>query len=348
MAASTPITSQLIVEAEDKVQASTPGRLASWELEDTTDEEDEALLLNGPSDGESTEDDDESAVSDDHAGASVEVHPVPMRAPPGLELPEVDLKANIETLASSLSTTASGCVSPTSTLEHYDFAEYSSDQTIIIFDWDDTICPTTTCGQRVPLGSDADGNVGGSAPSPASSSELAHMSPALSDVVDEARRLLERASELADRVVIVTNAGEGWVEWSCNEWLPGLLATLDNIEIFSARSQWEPLGIASPTSWKELTFRQILLEFGGQLPYQSTKNIICVGDAPYEHEALTRVVNSEELFQDTRTCKCKNVKFMAQPSAESLAREMQMLRENLGIIVAEDQDVYQVYVTETL
>lgn len=275
--------------------------------------------------------------------------PLPWRLSP-LKLDSISAASTCSSTASQdPSVPSSGELSPCScrsastTPRHY-----LSDQTIIIFDWDDTLCPTTVCAQRVPLGSDADGSGGGGEPSPISSSDADELAPVLADVAREAVALFTRASELADKVAVVTNAGEGWVEWSCTQWLPGLLPALQQVEVVSARSTWEPLGVASPTSWKERTFREIIERFYSRYPNQSWKNIVCVGDAPYEHEALGRVVGMEQNNARVKRCRTKSVKFMPQPSAECLVHELQMLREGLEEIVSQDQDMYHCYLTASL
>jgi hypothetical protein len=208
------------------------------------------------------------------------------------------------------------------------------DQTIIIFDWDDTLCPTTVCSQP----RSGDGGL-------ISDLEREELAPVLSELAREASALFARASEFADKVVVVTNAGEGWVEWSCAEWLPGLLPALKHVEVISARSIWEPQGYASPTCWKERTFRDVIDRFYSQYEQDIWKNIVCIGDAPYEHEALSRVTSLEE--HSTR-CRSKSVKFMAQPTVERLSSELRMLRANLEEIVSHDDDMYMYYLADSL
>eukprot|EP00929_Paragymnodinium_shiwhaense_P121078 TRINITY_DN93198_c0_g1_i1.p2 TRINITY_DN93198_c0_g1~~TRINITY_DN93198_c0_g1_i1.p2 ORF type:complete len:316 (+),score=62.45 TRINITY_DN93198_c0_g1_i1:244-1191(+) len=206
--------------------------------------------------------------------------------------------------------------------------QYTPDQTVIIFDWDDTLCPTSVCAQGLD---DVD---------------MEFDRAALSQLAKEAAEALRQAAQVADKVVIVTNAGEGWVEWSCAEWLPELLPALENVEVVSARSMWEPQGVTSPTEWKERTFEQVVDTFFARQPFQNIKNIVCVGDAPYEHEALARVVFKEQ--SQGNWCRSKSVKFMIQPSVESLTNELQMLQANLEDVVAQDEDLYLNYQSESL
>mmetsp|Transcript_90070 Transcript_90070/g.232472 ORF Transcript_90070/g.232472 Transcript_90070/m.232472 type:complete len:323 (+) Transcript_90070:158-1126(+) len=216
-------------------------------------------------------------------------------------------------------------------------AEYSNpNQTIIILDWDDTMCPSTTCMRHHGL------SVLGAPPQGA-------VAQALEELCVEAKALLEQALELADKVVIVTNAEEGWVDLSCKAWLPGLLSSLNagSLEVASARSQWEPRGIASPAGWKARAFEDVIDKFYSRYAQQSWKNIISIGDAPHEREALARAVRWAPESRGKK-CRSKSVKFVLRPSVDQLTREIQMLRESLKEIVWHDDDLDLHFSAESL
>lgn len=202
---------------------------------------------------------------------------------------------------------------------------FSKEETIIIFDWDDTICPTTALSNPDFV--------------------LEGCSDALQDLVNEARKTLLWAYEVAGEVVIVTNATEGWVESSCEKWLPGVWPVLDMFEVTSARSTWEPMCITTPTGWKAAAFEAIVRSFYSRYWRQSWKNVIVIGDASYEHEALAAV---ERLAPDYGRCRAKSIRFASQPSIELLARELQMLRENFDDIVHHDDNLDLCFYSESL
>merc|ERR1719272_582595 len=207
---------------------------------------------------------------------------------------------------------------------------YSPEETLIIFDWDDTLCPSTAISQDHML------------PTP-----LVEGSAAMQDLVNEARLTLNKARELAGAVVIVTNATSGWMEKSCERWMPGLRSTLDKVEFTSARSAWEPAGLLSPTDWKEAAFEDIIRKFYSRYWGQSWKNIIVIGDACYEHEALDRVALLAPQGVSKR-CRTKSIRFSQQPSVEILARELQMLHEGLEEIIKHDDHLDLSYMSESL
>lgn len=237
-----------------------------------------------------------------------------------------DISPNPKDRKISLDLTPLSCHSVKSTGSSADF--YRPNQTIIILDWDDTMCPSTTCMRRHGL------SVLGGLPE-------GEVYMALEELTVEVKALLDAAVELADKVVIVTNAEEGWVDLSCKAWLPGLLTTLanENVEVVSARSTWEPCGVKSPAGWKAKAFEDAIENFYSQYTNQSWKNVISIGDAPHEREALARVVTGWVPITRGKRCRSKSVKLILRPTIEQLTREVQMLHGSLKDIVCHDDDL---------
>lgn len=231
-----------------------------------------------------------------------------------------------------LDLTPLSCKSAKSTGSAAEF--HQPNQTIIILDWDDTMCPSTACMRHHGL------SVLGDPPE-------GEVAQGLANLAVEAQALLEQAIELAEEVIIVTNAEEGWIDLSCKQWLPGLQTCLDKAHVVSARSTWEPQGVASPAGWKARAFEEAVDKFYSRYPNQSWKNIISIGDAPHEREALHRVVNLAPGGASKR-CRSKSVKFVLRPSIEQLTRELQMLRESLREIVWHDDDLDLHFSAESL
>jgi len=210
------------------------------------------------------------------------------------------------------------------------FAE--PNQTIIIFDWDDTLCPSTTCMRTHGL------SVLGAPPE-------GDLADSLAALASDAQALLEKAMELADKVVIVTNAEEGWIDLSCKAWLPSLKDILTRCDVVSARSTWESRGVTSPAGWKARAFEENIEKFYSQYPGQSWKNILSIGDAPHEREALSRVTRD---VPGGKKCRSKSVKFVLRPSIQQLTRELQMLRDSLKEIVEHNDDLDLHFSAESL
>lgn len=254
-------------------------------------------------------------------GVPSEVHGVPR---PYLEIDtEEEGLADVSHRKISLDLTPLSCKSVKSTGSSAEY--HQPNQTIIILDWDDTLCPSTTCMRHHGL------SVLGALPE----GEVADSLQALSW---ECQALLDLAASLAEKVVVVTNAEEGWVDLSCKAWLPSLQGSLAKAEVCSARSTWEPRGVSSPAGWKARTFEDVIDRFYSRYEKQSWKNIISIGDAPHEREALFRVMRLTAGERGKR-CRSKSVKFVLRPSIEQLTREIQMLRESLREIVCHDDDL---------
>jgi hypothetical protein len=222
----------------------------------------------------------------------------------------------------SVSSAASLCPSEASMDSLVDF--YSPEETLIIFDWDDTICPTTALSNNSEVDQEA-----------------------VKDLVSEAKKTIEKARDVAAEVIIVTNATSGWVELSCERWMPDLLPTIDTLEFLSARSAWEPAGITTPTGWKEAAFEDCISKFYSRYSRQSWKNIIVVGDSNYEHDALDQVAKLAPQGPNTK-CRAKSIRFSQQPSLAVLARELQILREHFEDIVCHDDNLDLQYNSESI
>jgi len=203
--------------------------------------------------------------------------------------------------------------------------DFSPGETVIIFDWDDTLFPTTALDDT-PSGTECDG---------------------LQRLVREAKQTLEKAMELSDKVVIVTNATDGWMEQCCEDWFPELIPTLDKLEFMSARSAWEPKGITTPTGWKAAAFDDLIKNFYSRNWQPTWKNVIVIGDACYEHDALQDVISKAPL-ELIKRCRSKSIRFAPQPTAGMLACELQGLRENLDNLVTQDTCLDLSFFSESL
>lgn len=226
------------------------------------------------------------------------------------------------------------CMSPSSCKSADSAVDYHQpDQTIIILDWDDTLCPSTTCVWEQGL-------------EPCGPEPTGEVAFALRKHSVAALALLREAQSLADRVVIITNADDGWVETSCGAWMPALLPALDDCEVISARSSFEPLGVTSPAGWKERAFSDAINRFYSRYRHQSWKNVISVGDALYEREALSRVMGWTPRTGGVK-CRAKSVKLMERPSIEQLTEELRFLRQGLREIIEHNGNLDVQFCKET-
>ncbi|PFH33721.1 hypothetical protein BESB_079370 [Besnoitia besnoiti] len=170
-------------------------------------------------------------------------------------------------------------------------------QTVIIFDWDDTLLCTSFLNVycRSP-----DWRV----------SVVEH----LETIQRHGKALLELAMKMG-HVFIVTNAVEGWVEHSSRRFLPGLLPVLAKLPVISARNRYEAVYPGAYHLWKVHAF----LEVRRQLDREINTNLISVGDSDIEMDAVH--VMGKEFAQAV----VKTVKFRENPSPEELAKQLELV-----------------------
>lgn len=83
------------------------------------------------------------------------------------------------------------------------------------------------------------------------------------------------------RVYIITNACEGWVEFSCNRFMPEVMPILQKITIISARAKYEKRFPKEVPKWKLYAF----LETQSELTKGNMKNVVALGDSMMEMDA---------------------------------------------------------------
>jgi len=177
-------------------------------------------------------------------------------------------------------------------------------QTVIIFDWDDTMLCTSFLNLRhdqvLP----------------------ASVERHLQEIQGAARRLLELAMRLG-HTFIITNAMEGWVEYSAAKWVPELLPILQKVRVISARTKYEPHFPGEVSKWKIQAF----LEVQRQLDSQIITNLLSLGDSNFEMDAVH--VMGKEFAQAL----VKTIKFRENPSPEELLKQLELVAQKFERIV---------------
>jgi hypothetical protein len=179
---------------------------------------------------------------------------------------------------------------------------------LVIFDWDDTLFPTSALADGGHLKPSKDG----SAPSkPFPAEELAACSAAALRVLAESRKFGNR--------LIVTNADHGWVHDSAARFMPSLAGELKDIPVISARSIFEPQGIVDAKMRKVMCFWRVVQCFhSGPQGIWGLQNLISIGDSLEEQEATIKIAQH---------CPCyvKSVKLADRPSMRQLAQQLDLL-----------------------
>lgn len=83
------------------------------------------------------------------------------------------------------------------------------------------------------------------------------------------------------KTFIITNAAEGWVQFSAQKFMPSVFPILDKITVISARSRYESHFPGEVGKWKLNAF----LETQKDLDEAMITNLIALGDSQMEMDA---------------------------------------------------------------
>ncbi len=168
---------------------------------------------------------------------------------------------------------------------------------LIIFDWDDTLLPTSYLTQVGFFNPNMNIN--------------AIAQKKISKIEKSAYKILKLAISKGD-AYIITNAEEGWVEYSIQRFYPKLYEILPKINIISARGEWENTYPGDSREWKIQTF----LRLQERLNKKLVTNIICLGDSFCEMEA------GRVLAKCFREAFVKTIKFKEFPKLDELNKQL--------------------------
>lgn len=183
----------------------------------------------------------------------------------------------------------------------------------IIFDWDDTLLPSTALM-----------NAGITLQSVMMNKEVYNQ---FRQHEIHVIKILQRAITLYAKCYIITNAETGWVELSAAKFMPNVVPLLNNIIIISARSMFQEYNINNANIWKTMAFRARVLALVNP---KTELNIISFGDSECERNALLSISYQ---FKSART---KNIKFITGPTIEQLTRQLEMIVNNFQFLFQHD------------
>jgi len=183
--------------------------------------------------------------------------------------------------------------------------ERSDSDTIIIWDWDDTLMCTNAIISGRTMG-------GGPIPE-------------LEDLVEKCLTISMSLGE----TIIVTNADEAWVWESAHRYAPRCVSLLSQVSILSAKGVYQNRFPDDGFAWKRETFFDIFRS--RRLTYGL--NLIVLGDSDCEIQAAwtcTRQMSADSLC-------VKTVKFKEAPTCEELCDQQKMMVNELATIVDEEE-----------
>jgi len=118
--------------------------------------------------------------------------------------------------------------------------------------------------------------------------------------------------------------------------LPGLYGangrnTLSNYNMRIASQRFDEM---APQRWKEVAFKQEINGFYSRYAHQSWKNIISIGDATFERDALRHVVLHRP--NSKKKCRSKTLKLFDDPEIEELTEQVRVVHDVLDMMVQYD------------
>lgn len=187
--------------------------------------------------------------------------------------------------------------------------------TLIVFDWDDTLLCTSSINQ------DAWTNA-----------QLKELERVAEDVL--------RASMMLGETIIITNGIETWVQSSARRYLPALLPVLNSMRVLSARAQYEDKYPGDPFAWKRHAFRDLLQERRAKKEVDDSDkgqlNLVVLGDSPAEIAAAKHAVKH---CGDHRPL-LKTIKFKVCPTVTELLGQLRRVSQELEQIVRESNNAH--------
>lgn len=183
--------------------------------------------------------------------------------------------------------------------------ELNKNNTIIILDWDDTLFPTSWVNNN--------------------EIDIINMSKQSYNKFFEKldislNKLFNNLVSLGE-VIIITNALLNWINIS-SKVLPitnKLLKNNKNINFVSARGEYSPV-TDNVNNWKKFAF---VNELKKRTKHKNINNIISVGDAEYEYNALIN------LYDDKFLRLLKSVKFIRYPYNDNIVEQINILNKSI-------------------
>ena len=185
---------------------------------------------------------------------------------------------------------------------------------LIIFDWDDTLLPTSFLLYKNKIDTD---------------NKLSEKDQAKINKLEQSVKNLLSLTLSKGDVYIITNAGEGWVEDSSKKYYPNIKEILDQIEVISARKDYEEKYPENSKLWKINSF----LNLKKRLNETLITNIICLGDSIFEMEA------GKILAANFIHAVIKTIKFKENPKPEELNKQLNLVLNQFNSIFSSSKNL---------
>lgn len=197
----------------------------------------------------------------------------------------------------------------------------SGTRSLVIFDYDDTLCPSSWIEHHRLRNPNATFPQNGRAD--------------LKLIDAAAHRCVSAAIETGAHVMVITNAESGWVELSAARFLPRLLLLLGQLKVVSARSAYEKFFPSNPVCWKAAAFAHEANELwkgNNALTVPQQRAILSLGDS---HEERIAVKVAAELLGAA----CKSVKLVQYSSPLEMSRQLDRVTSSMQCMLADTKPI---------
>lgn len=174
-----------------------------------------------------------------------------------------------------------------------------------------------------------------------------------SDTRNELRMLADQVcsllgiAETLGKVILVTNAKKPWVDTSCRNFLPSCKTAVMPLPVMYAlellkdvdHEQVEKEGGCLLTQTKARAMKAAVSDFYSRYDNQSWKNMISIGDAFFEHDAIRQVCRERPHQDPLKRCRTKTIKLLEGPTIAGMVVQLSIVESWLQKIVQFDGDV---------
>ena len=183
--------------------------------------------------------------------------------------------------------------------------ENIKNNTLFIFDWDDTLFFTTHLN-------------------PSKNNlffyENANEKKIMETIESYIEEILNKSLSKGT-VLIITNSSKGWVESCAKFYYPNLIPILKKIYIISARELYSEKYPGDPLTWKINAFNDLKERFN--FIKCKITNIICIGDDNSE------IIAAKKLGESINECLVKTIKFRDAPKLKELIKQLILINDQI-------------------
>ena len=161
------------------------------------------------------------------------------------------------------------------------------------------------------------------------------MVDACEEIAPHVQRVIQKAQEYG-KVFIVTNGTHGWVEKSCEIFMPSIRNLVLSLPIISAADLYSYFS-KNPISWKRMAFRRDLLDraFGG-MP-RAARVVISIGDGYAEQEASRNLMMIGS-YSQVGLLSVRSLKIVESSSPAVLIRQLEEICQVLPSLATQSGD----------